>query len=246
MLFEQDGTLCRERFSVIVGHPTSTMSGTKGKHMNKIILIVGAGKFGLRATRKLRGKMPEASIVAVDHDIASCREIALLGARVVCADGVWFMDQLLRKNRDIISWIVPCVPIHLSWEWVYLRLPPGRQLPPSPPPPGIMDLLPNPMEGPDGSLYMSNADFICPDNCPEPENFCTVTKKPRPRNLYQYLGTVKLPGWQSIVVRSHQLAPGVGGYTPDALFDALSSIQVGKVPVLFSTACACHGVMRVI
>lgn len=211
--------------------------------MGKIVLIVGAGKFGRKAAQRLRKTMPETTIIAVDQNFKDCREIEKSGAHAVCADGIWFLNQLLHKNREIISWIVPCVPIHLSWEWVCLNLLPDRQRRPCPPPPEVIDMLPNPMEGAEGVLYMSNADFICPDNCPEPADFCTVTKKPRPRILYQSLGSIKIPGWRSIVVRSHQLAPGVGGYTPRALFDALACINGEKASVLFSTACACHGVM---
>ncbi|ACN15508.1 conserved hypothetical protein [Desulforapulum autotrophicum HRM2] len=211
--------------------------------MGEMVLIVGAGKFGRKAAQRLREQMPETTIIAVDQNFSDCKKIAVLGAHTVCADGVWFLDQLLHKNRERISWIVPCVPIHLSWEWVRLNLPGDRQVHPCPPPPEVIDMLPNPMEGDEGVLYMSNADFICPDNCPEPADFCTVTKKPRPRILYQSLGSIKIPGWQSIVVRSHQLAPGVGGYTPEALYNALSCIKTEKTSVLFSTACACHGVM---
>jgi hypothetical protein len=211
--------------------------------MGEMVLIVGAGKFGRKAAQRLREKMPGADIIAVDKRFGACRKISDLGAHAVCADGVGFMDQLLHKNREIISWIVPCVPIHLSWEWVCLNLLPDRQVRPCPPPPAVIDQLPNPMEGAEGVLYMSNADFMCPDNCPEPADFCTVTKKPRPQILYQSLGAINIPGWQSIVVRSHQLAPGVGGYPPGALFNALSCIQAEKTSVLFSTACACHGVM---
>ncbi len=209
-----------------------------------MVLIVGAGTFGLRAARKLKEKMPGTLIMAVDQDPEACKESACLGIQAVCGDGVWFMDQVLREKRDIISWIVPCVPIHLAWEWVYLNLSPGSRPTPSPAPSGIMENLPNPIKGLDGSIYISYADFICPDNCPEPKGFCTVTKQPRPGTLYQHLETVKLPGWQTIVIRSHQLAPGVGGYAPAALFDALRCIRAKKSPVLFSTACACHGVMR--
>ena len=47
-----------------------------------------------------------------------------------------------------------------------------------------------------------------------------------------------------MVIRSHQLAPGVGGYKPEALQESLLKISQGKGLVLYSTACLCHGVVH--
>jgi hypothetical protein len=38
-----------------------------------------------------------------------------------------------------------------------------------------------------GQVFISHADFICPDNCPEPKDKCTVTGKPRPKDLFRLL-----------------------------------------------------------
>ncbi|MGD8613081.1 MAG: potassium transporter, partial [Desulfobacterales bacterium] len=91
---------------------------------------------------------------------------------------------------------------------------------------------------------LSIADFKCPANCSEPDDICTHTGKPRPMILHEFLKSIQPKGFTSIVIRSHQLAPGVGGYTPAALFDALDQIKKMQSPVLLSTACSCHGVMN--
>jgi hypothetical protein len=62
--------------------------------------------------------------------------------------------------------------------------------------------------------------------------------------LHEYLKSIRVKNFESIVIRSQQLAPGVGGYPPAALFDALDQIRDMQSPVLLSTACSCHGVMN--
>jgi hypothetical protein len=111
-------------------------------------------------------------------------------------------------------------------------------------PEAVVQRLPNVFRGEGGAIYASNADFLCPDNCPEPEAICTHTGKPRPCNLYEKLGEVAAPPFRAIVVRSLQLAPGVGGYRPETLFQTLAAVQRVSGPVLLSTACRCHGVMH--
>ncbi len=100
------------------------------------------------------------------------------------------------------------------------------------------------MRGKNGELYLSNADFICPTNCTEPDRICSYTGKARPCILFQKLRALRYHDFRSIVIRSRQLAPGVGGYTPHDLFSALDTILSADGPVLMSTACKCHGVMH--
>jgi hypothetical protein len=61
--------------------------------------------------------------------------------------------------------------------------------------------------------------------------------------LHEFLKSIRLKNFKSIVIHSHQLAPGVGGYKPADLFDALNQIKATHAPVLLCTACSCHGVV---
>jgi hypothetical protein len=54
---------------------------------------------------------------------------------------------------------------------------------------------------------------------------------------------VAFENYASLVVRSRQLAPGVGGYRPEDLFSMYERVQKGASPFLISTACRCHGVV---
>lgn len=86
-----------------------------------------------------------------------------------------------------------------------------------------MKYLPNFIEGKNGDIYVSHADFICPDDCPEPDDFCFFTGQERKRNMHDLLKEIDLPGFRPIVVRSHQLAHGVGGCTNRSSFYRLYS-----------------------
>jgi hypothetical protein len=51
--------------------------------------------------------------------------------------------------------------------------------------------------------------------------------------------------FESRVIRSRQLAPGVGGYSPEALLDLFENIKKRMEPgrtILISTSCRCHSV----
>ena len=58
------------------------------------------------------------------------------------------------------------------------------------------------------------------------------------------LAAVNLPGCDTRVIPSRQLAPGVGGYPPGELL-ALGRELTGLAgKILIATACRCHGVVH--
>jgi len=142
------------------------------------------------------------------------------------------------------DWIVPAIPIHVAFEWIRQALKPEKELKTIPVPGRLEAMLPNPIRGTEGQLYASNADFICPDDCPEPETYCTVTGEPRPQVLCELLYDLNLPDFHSICVVSSQLAPGVGGFQLRTLHQALEGIRSHPGNILISTACKCHGVVH--
>jgi hypothetical protein len=91
---------------------------------------------------------------------------------------------------------------------------------------------------------MSNADFRCPHDCPEPGAICPSTGQPRPRVMHAYLSALAFEGYTAMVIRSLQLAPGVGGFKAATLWDCWRTLHNRRGRFLFSTACKCHGVMN--
>ena len=100
------------------------------------------------------------------------------------------------------------------------------------------------MRGKGGVLYTSFATFRCPDDCDEPEGVCRVTRKDREANLYELIQRIELPDYKTLVVRSYQLTPGVGGYQLSTLWRLLQEVKSFDKKILVATACRCHGVIN--
>ena len=203
------------------------------------IWIMGAGRFGLRAASVLTTRQNNFRIILVDRDLEKLSLARGLSCTRVHADGVTYLNTHLNSgNRP--GWIVPALPVHLAWEWCKMQLGQVNLLDI----PSEMDaLLPNPMRGSKGTIYVSHADFICPENCYEPQDICTVTQLPRKKEMAALLCQLQFKNFSSLVIQSQQLGPGVGGYSPQVLFDLLEKIKTGNPPFLLSTACRCHGVI---
>jgi hypothetical protein len=212
---------------------------------NMVYWIIGAGKVGSRAVNCLRKKDPDARIILVDSNSDTLHEWKGQ-VDTVLADGITFLVRHLNKRDDMAvpDWIVPAIPVHIVFEWIRHTLNKRLDILSVPVPEKLDGLLPNPVRGREGELYMSYATFMCPENCPEPPDVCMVTGKPRGTGLYKVLERVTLADYRSVVVRSHQLAPGVGGYQVQALLHARTEVSLSEGRVLISTACSCHGVMH--
>ena len=62
--------------------------------------------------------------------------------------------------------------------------------------------------------------------------------------MYKLLEDMALPGFRVHVIRSRQLAPGVGGYSVGELKGLLRKVEsAGDSNWLVGTACKCHGVV---
>lgn len=214
------------------------------KPPSRTIWIIGGGKFGLISARALRRHRPEARLTIVEIDGPTCRQLAVEAFEVVAGEAVDYLDRHL-KGPEHPDWIVPVVPVHLACAWVKRCLEArGRVIAPLDVPRTLDALVVSALRGGDGTLYVSNADFTCPDNCPEPAGVCTHTGRPRPCIMHAKLAGLDLPGFTPVVVRSHQLLPGVGGYRPADLFAALDAAAAASGPVLLASACCCHGVVN--
>ena len=205
--------------------------------------IIGGGKFGLKAAKELCKANPSDQITLVEQEKTVCRQIRKLGYQTVCADGIQYLDRHLISAHDP-DWIVPAIPLHVAYEWIRAKMSARYVMERITVPHDLVTALPNPIKAETGQLYISIADFICPESCPEPDQICTYTHKPRAMILHEFLKSIQRKDLKSVVIRSHQLLPGVGGYKPQALYEALKEIETAKTPVILSTACSCHGVMH--
>jgi hypothetical protein len=203
-------------------------------------LIIGCGHFGSQAAEKLLRKDPRSKIIVIDKDKSAIKKVSDFEVETTVSDGRLYLEQFLSEGRSV-DYIIPAVPFHLAFEFILSQLKPlggkRRKIPP-------LSGLPNPMIGRTGDLYTSLANFLCPEDCPEPAQYCFVTRKKRPKPLYQILKELE-GAFESRVIRSLQLGPGIGGFRPKALLDLLEDIKRKKnsgQSILVSTASRCHGV----
>jgi hypothetical protein len=206
------------------------------------MIIIGAGHFGQRAVALL-GSSPRTSLWIVDRDVTKLDKIGNIGAKRIAEDGVRFLAKHFSQLAPS-TFIIPAVPLHLAFEWLRAYINDEGTVAQIPVPKSFGRRLPHPLEGSEGSLLVSYADFRCPDNCPEPANHCTVTGKRRGTPLYQLLAEEEPRGFHVHVIRSRQLAPGVGGYGVRDLKELLGKVsEAGKGKWLVATACKCQGIV---
>ena len=206
----------------------------------KEIWIIGAGRFGRMAADRITGNP---HLVLVDLKEEKLREADGPGRTLVKGDGADYLLEHLRPGEGRLpDWIIPAVPIHLAAEWL-LRVQGEKKLHRIPVPAEIDSLLPHPLRVENGNIFVSHAEFLCPDDCAEPRYTCTFTGKPRKQNMFERLGEIRFPPWQSRVIRSHQLGPGIGGYRVKELFELVEIVENIRGPLLLCTACRCHGVI---
>jgi hypothetical protein len=206
-------------------------------------LILGGGKFGRLALARLARQDAAASFLIVDRDpvpLAAVREG--LDSQQVQAEAIAFLVQHL-KSDGRWDWIIPMVPLHVAYHWLCKGPLAGSGWQPTAVPEALEHIVPAVQHGPDGELYLSRAQHLCPDDCAEPE-ICPVTGESRDFPLHQELTSLNLPGYQVKVIPSLQLAPGVGGYSPERLLDLARDLNALTGTVLIATACGCHGVIH--
>lgn len=248
---------------------------------------MGAGYFGRRAVRELARRREDTRFLVVDRDPSRLRLLKQevteeIAHRCTFQTGT-AAEVLVRGLKPVKSagsvqpgtdpdWIVPAVPQHLAAAWYLTGMGPkhARRIPV---PWEVDNLVPGPLRLPSPStdLYTSIAQTGCPEDCPEPASYCPATGEPRPYDLFSRLAELankpELPNFTTVVVRSHQLAPGVGGYRPSALHAAAEEMRAapekmdaavkmthaaageratGRQKVLLCTSCRCHGVVSAV
>ncbi|MBR9980612.1 MAG: hypothetical protein KFF50_06270 [Desulfatitalea sp.] len=203
--------------------------------------IIGAGRFGRIAVSRILRNIPGAEIRLVDKQPVIIDDTRV---RTIQADGIDWLETMINHEDMPVDMIVPAIPIHVAAEWLKRKLSCMYKIFPTAIPDDCLASLPNAVKGDADRIYISHADFICPDTCPEPETICTVTGKHRPLDLFRLLENFSCENYLPLVVRSHQLFPGVGGIHPESLSKLLdAALQNSHRPLMIGTACRCNGVM---
>jgi hypothetical protein len=200
------------------------------------VLVIGGGRFGCLAVERLGGRV---SLVIEPHPSP---ELSALGVPVKAEPGEIAGPRILAAS-SAQTWVVPAVPRHFLGDWLQAMLSPVK-INTVFPPEACVPQAPSIMQGKRGEIYLSLADFMCPDDCPEPAEICTVTGQPRGEPMFARLAAIACPQWHTGVLRSRQLAPGVGGLKLAEMRDLKNKIVNKGGSWLIGTACRCHGVLQ--
>ncbi|EEG78714.1 NAD-binding protein [Dethiobacter alkaliphilus] len=197
-------------------------------------LILGAGQFGRRAATFLQKS--KGSIAIVDNNKEALDQVTGK-TQTFKSEAIEFMQ----KHLDRYEWVVPAIPVHVALLWLFSEFKDaGRQIEKISVPEQVT--VPNPFWH-NGTLYASLASHLCPEDCPEPDGYCTVTGEERKEPLYRILGELKVPGFTVNVLQSHQMAPGVGGLLVRELKELREEFKSGKSSRILATSCGCHAVI---
>ena len=203
--------------------------------------ILGAGRFGSLAVQRILARKKASHLVVVDRDVQVLKKSEEQPVETVEQDAIDFLVHYPGLGSE---WIVPAIPVHVAFAWLCRQLAREGTVTPLAAPSVLDQQIPNSTRGKGGVLYTSFATFRCPDDCDEPDDKCTVTGEVREAHLSDVVQTIEVEGYQTFVVRSHQLAPGVGGYRLSVLWRLLEEARSTEKDILVATACRCHGVMN--
>jgi len=203
--------------------------------------ILGAGHFGSLAVNRILQRKRHCNLLVVDRDAKPLDELKDKPLNIVKQEAV---DFLSAQHGTGDEWIVPAIPEHVAFCWLHQQLNKEGTVTPLVAPLVLDQQIPNPMRSKEGVLYTSFATFRCPDDCDEREEMCSVTRERREANLFDLIQNIEVPGYKTLVVRSHQLAPGVGGYQLSTLWRLQEAARSAKKNILVATACRCHGVIN--
>ena len=227
------------------------------------VAIVGGGCYGTFYAGQLiraaeRGKARFRRLLVVDRD-RDCRFAAEIGAgpdrELVLAEWGEFFDRWLQQSPEAGAGdaIVPSPLMpHLMYEWLVRRARsrwPGRIADTRPLTASIG--TPYDVSAPDGTRYVSFADWLCPTHCIEPTT-CPVTRAPRTWEMSDAMGevvtrlqvTAPTAGPALFVCRHRVFGVGMFDVTEVLAGDRLvaeAGSTPGEVDILVGTVSGCHG-----
>jgi hypothetical protein len=203
--------------------------------------ILGAGHFGSLAAERILQRKRGCSLLVVDHHEDALDDLRDRSVKILKQDAVDFLSSHYGTGNE---WIIPAIPGHVAFLWLCQQLAKEGTVTSLAVPTVVDEQIPNPVRGKGGVLYTSLATFRCPDDCNEPEEMCSLTRERREANLYELIQQIEVHDYKSLVVRSYQLTPGVGGYQLSTLWRLLQEVKSFDKNILVATACRCHGVIN--
>ncbi|MEE8476948.1 MAG: hypothetical protein V3S19_01180 [Gemmatimonadales bacterium] len=226
------------------------------------IVIIGGGCYGSFYTGQLelarsRDRVWYRRLIVVDRN-PSCRvfqDPPEPGRHRVCAEWGTFLDGYLAGPPPESSLIVPSPLMpHLLYHWLQRRAreqwPTRAITTESAAPVGT----PYETEAPDGTRYVSYADWLCPTHCIEPAT-CPVTRTPRTWDMAEAATRLvgRHPGDMAgpVVFECRHVAYGVGAIAIDQVLAGAAAVLDagaggGATDLVVATVSGCHGAFNLL
>ena len=230
------------------------------------VAIIGGGCYGdfycgQLETARRKGGLEVGRILVVDRD-AACRAAKRSPREIVISDWSEFLRSFLEADApapgapDDAVVPSPLMP-HLMAGWLLetaRRRWPGRGV--TMETPEVPLGTPYDATGPDGTRYVSYADWICPTHCVEPLT-CPVIRGPRTWEmgdaLAEYVGRLarRRPTVGPALFTTRHHAFGVGMFHGAEIRASRALVEAagesgGPVDVVVGTVSACHGAVNIL
>jgi hypothetical protein len=228
------------------------------------VVIVGGGCYGTFYARQLslareKGKAEFARLLIVDQN-PDCQFVHELGVaperELVVDDWNRFFDRYFASATEGAAPDVivpsPLMP-HLMYQWLVRRAArrwPGREVVTRRLEPGVG--TPYDRLVPDGTRYVSFADWLCPTHCIEPAT-CPVTRGPRTWELADALValTERMTVAGPVLFNCEHQVFGVGTFSVAEVLAGDRMVEEagaagGAVDILVATISSCHGAVNLL
>ena len=230
------------------------------------VAIVGGGCYGTFYAGQLiqarqRGKAEYRRLLVIDRD-PDCRFGRELGAgddrELVVEDWDRFFDRWLARDDDGAGDAIVPSPLmpHLLFAWLSRRARarwPGRLVEHRP-----LELdaeTPYDMLAPDGTRYVSFADWLCPVHCIEP-SICPVIRAPRSWEISDAAQRLverrarQAPSAGPVLFVCRHRVHGVGMFDVAAVLAGDATVAragaAAEIGVVVGTVSACHGALSLL
>lgn len=233
---------------------------------NKLIFVMGGGRFGKKALKYLKGKGAKVLVVDKNPDCIARSEIDIIGvdlnvldslrskqAAFLVGDAVNILISILETNiPDLVVTAIPGNAVAKIVEvWLVKR---GIKLEP------YIKIVPKVLENIPKSLvsfvdatsgvivvsYMSS-NKSCIENCFPPKGICASTGRPKLTSMDMLLkfSVFNHTDFYGILF-SKQLTSGLGAIDGKELHSILKQLDTFHKPYTISigTACDCHGILN--
>jgi len=230
------------------------------------VAIVGGGCYGTfyagqLVQAKTRGKVDYRRLLVIDRDPACrfAREIGSAADRELVLDD-WdrFFDRWLARDDDAGGDAIVPSPLmpHLMFGWLTRRARarwPGRPVEHRP----LEPAADTPYEtlAPDGTRYVSYADWLCPVHCIEPA-ICPVIRAPRSWEIAEAAEqlvarrSLGAPSAGPVLFVCRHRVHGVGMFDVSSVLAGDAAVatagETGPVGVVVGTVSACHGALSLL